>query len=337
MRFKYAGAIEGFRLDTSGNLLVGTSSAVGGGHVVAKPATEGQVIAALSSTSTGSNSLIAYAVTQQGWPAAAAAVVAGRNSQTNRSINAGGTVNASGADYAEYMIKAAGCGIIAKGDVCGVDRDGKLTKTWADAISFVVKSTDPSLVGGDTWSAHLPARPEQADDEADDAFASRLTEWEALLEKARQCVDRIAFCGQVPCNVTGDFEVGDYIVAAASGAGIKAVAVKPDDIAFPSTCVASARSGPSVTAALGSTSSTADPSFGVKSMDNASFAARAAASGAAHDRRSPGRRSRRADGRGRIDPGGCLDWRHPRRDRRHLSGRAAMGAVADHRARHPTR
>jgi hypothetical protein len=128
------------------------------------------------------------------------------------------------------MLKAAGCGIIAKGDVCGVDREGKLTRTWADAISFVVKSTDPTLVGGDTWAAHLPPRPEQGEDEAAATFASRLTEWETALEQARLCVDRIAFCGQVPCNVSGDFEVGDYIVAAQDGDGIKAVAMKLDDM-----------------------------------------------------------------------------------------------------------
>lgn len=210
--------------------------------------------------------------------ASAAAMKLGRNGTTNRSLNAPGTLNAGGADYAEYMLKAAGCGIIAKGDVCGVDRDGKLTKTWADAISFVVKSTDPSLVGGDTWAAHLPSQPEQpgaepvepaaplppaedADEaalaawrdamaahparlasyqaehaawqQADAAYAAELAAWEDELETARQCVDRIAFCGQVPANVTGDFEVGDYIIAAANGAGIKAVAVKPDDMTLP--------------------------------------------------------------------------------------------------------
>ena len=63
-----------------------------------------------------------------------------------------------------------------------------------------------------------------------DAHRRAQAEARAELEQARLCVDRIAFCGQVPCNVAGDFEVGDYIVAAASGAGIKAVAVKLDDM-----------------------------------------------------------------------------------------------------------
>ncbi|WP_112383583.1 hypothetical protein [Sphingomonas carotinifaciens] len=173
------------------------------------------------------------------------------------------------------MLKAAGCGLIAKGDVCGVDRDGRLTKTWADAVSFVIKSTDPSLVGGDTWDADVGPKPEEpgvepvepsmpappaedADDatidawrdamaayraqvasyqaaraewqKATDVYAKALPAWKAAHEKARQCVDRIAFCGQVPANVSGEFEVGDYIIAAASGAGIKAVAVKADDM-----------------------------------------------------------------------------------------------------------
>ena len=63
---------------------------------------------------------------------------------------ASGTINASGADYAEYMTKS-GNFTLAKGDVCGVNSEGKLTNVFADAISFVVKSTDPSYVGGDKW------------------------------------------------------------------------------------------------------------------------------------------------------------------------------------------
>lgn len=142
----------------------------------------------------------------------------------------------------------------------------------------MIKSTDPSLVGGDTWDAEVGPKPEQpgtepreprllaapaedADDatiaawrdamadypaqvasyqaaraewqKATDAYAKALPVWEAAHEKARQCVDRIAFCGQVPANVSGDFEVGDYIIAAASGAGIKAAAVKADDMTLP--------------------------------------------------------------------------------------------------------
>jgi hypothetical protein len=57
-----------------------------------------------------------------------------------------------------------------------------------------------------------------------------LEAWKVKHEAARSCVDRIAFSGQAPCHVTGAFQVGDYIVAAPNGGGIKAVAVKPADM-----------------------------------------------------------------------------------------------------------
>lgn len=78
-------------------------------------------------------------------------------SGNNRSLNAAGTLNASGADYAEYMTKRADCGVVAPGQIVGVDASGLLTDRYADAVSFVVKSTAPCLVGGDTWSDHLVA------------------------------------------------------------------------------------------------------------------------------------------------------------------------------------
>lgn len=126
----------------------------------------------------------------------------GRNSSTLRSINAGGTVNAAGTDYAEYMVKASSF-TVAKGDVVGVNAQGKLTNVFANAIAFVVKSTDPSYVGGDTWGVELE------DDE---------------LETARQTVDRIAFSGQVPVNVTGA-TAGQYIIPVNDNGAIKGQAV----------------------------------------------------------------------------------------------------------------
>ena len=117
-----------------------------------------------------------------------------KDSTTNRSINAGGTVNASGADYAEYMEKSEAF-TINKGDICGINSEGKLTNIWADAISFVVKSTDPSYVGGDTWGVGVDGEKLEGIE----------------LEASRQNVDRIAFCGQTPVNITVAL-VGDYIV-----------------------------------------------------------------------------------------------------------------------------
>jgi len=134
---------------------------------------------------------------------------------TDRAINAGGTVNASGNDYAEYMTKADGVGTIAKGAVCGVDSDGKLTDVFANAHSFVIKSTDPSYVGGDVWSIA-----------STDSSGNQTTLEGDALETARQTVDRIAFSGQVPCTISGTTKVGDFVIAqATSDGGIEAVAV----------------------------------------------------------------------------------------------------------------
>ena len=82
------------------------------------------------------------------------------NTVTGRSINAGGTINAIGADYAEYMHKASDCGVIAAGQVVGVNAQGQLTDKWADSVKFVVKSTNPCMVGGDNWAEHLGERPD---------------------------------------------------------------------------------------------------------------------------------------------------------------------------------
>jgi len=144
-----------------------------------------------------------------------------KDNGTNRSINAAGTVNASGADYAEYMTKS-GDFTVAKGDVVGINAEGKLTNVFADAVSFIVKSTDPSYVGGDVWfTEQVPKdeanNPKQAGDAEYDAWASRL-------EAARQTVDRIAFAGQVPVNVTGA-TAGQYIIPVDDNGAIKGEAV----------------------------------------------------------------------------------------------------------------
>lgn len=309
LRFGTSGA-ERVRIDNAGNLLVNASS--GASHIIQKVTGNGEPILAIARA--GVLQVAAFFAVDgtghDGSNAANAAFKVG-SSSTGRSISTHGTINASGADYAEYMLKAAGCGLIAKGDVCGVDANGHLTKSWADAISFVVKSTDPSLVGGDAWANELRDKPtdpgaapiepiapiapeplasaptlvERTEGESDDAFAVRviahaaataafqervaqwaefdaaqsaypglvaqyrtalanhqaavaeyeadLAEWEDELEALRVRVDRIAFSGQVPCNVTGDFAVGDYIVAAANGGGIKAIAVAEADMTLP--------------------------------------------------------------------------------------------------------
>jgi hypothetical protein len=111
------------------------------------------------------------------------------NTSTGRSINAAGTINASGADYAEYE-RNNGL-TISKGSIVGFKVDGTLTLNFADSIRFGVKSTEPSYVGGDTWGVGL---------EGDE------------LEVARLQVDRVAYSGKVPVNVRGATP-GGYIIA----------------------------------------------------------------------------------------------------------------------------
>lgn len=297
---------EAARIDTAGNFLIGVGS--GNEHRIRKGAANNAGNAILNVMADAFTATFTAVSGGQGSSANAAMRLA-TDANTGRSLNAGGTINASGADYAEYVRKADGCGTIAKGDVCGIDRDGKLTKTWADAVSYVVKSTDPNLVGGDSWGTDVGSRPEapaplapqptepsapepfaeatpeQAEGESEGEFAIRvyqweeardaatleferyaaamdaypaalaewmaaerehvaatadheaaLAEWEAEFEAERQMVDRIAFCGIVPVNVSDevlaecDAALADgervYLVASANGGGIAAKAVR---------------------------------------------------------------------------------------------------------------
>ena len=132
------------------------------------------------------------------------------NSISGRSISTGGSVNTAGNDYAEYMTKAVEDDI-AKGDIVGINSEGELTNIFDDSISFVVKSTNPSYVGGDVWGNTVGQRPSRTTDQTDEEFLPILAEFEARLELARAKVDRIAFSGQVPCNVIGA-NIGDYII-----------------------------------------------------------------------------------------------------------------------------
>jgi hypothetical protein len=275
-------------IDTNGNLLVGVTNGVN--HMIRKATSEGNIVLTVDNNAV--TSAVWFGVGVAGWNGSATAHQVGKNSSTGRSINAGGTINASGADYAEYMTKADDCGAIAKGAIVGVDATGKLTDKWASAVSFLIKSTDPSYVGGDVWGSEeslgvsmptrptlelpgytgapdpgaAPQMPTDEDDpyyeerlaaygvahdlyvvaqqqyEADQAahvkqvqdaqhqfdtvtlpaYEATLAEFNAALEAARQKVDRIAYCGQVPVNVTGA-KPGDYIIPVQDGQGIKGV------------------------------------------------------------------------------------------------------------------
>jgi hypothetical protein len=207
---------ERMRITSAGLVLAGVTS--NSAHTFKVSATEG------THNITDSVGFSVYSGTGGAPNAAATNIVVYRNNTTSRSINAAGTVNASGADYAEYMPKA-GNFTITKGDVCGVTSNGLLTNTFADAISFLVKSTNPSYVGGDTWGGEdvIGVKPEADNTEA-------LAQWETDLEAARQKVDRVAFAGQVPVNVTGATP-GQYIVPVAmTDGGITGVAKDESDL-----------------------------------------------------------------------------------------------------------
>jgi len=196
----------------------------------------GSYVASLGAYNTPMIAVINTNGTTTGANAAGCALLVNKDTSTSRSINAAGTVNASGADYAEYMVKN-GKFSLAKGDICGIDANGQLTNVFAQAVTFVVKSTNPSYVGGDTWGAvvgEMPMPAEQTTDESDADYTARCNAfmtsnadylaWAKRLELERQTVDRIAFAGQVPVNVLNAIP-GDYIVPVNDNGLIKGAAV----------------------------------------------------------------------------------------------------------------
>jgi hypothetical protein len=222
------GGVNTFGADANGNCFLGTSS--GASHIINRPgSTESTVILSFQAAGTS----IGYMQDARGTGinGANTLLALNKHSTTSRSINAAGTVNASGADYAEYMRKAQGCGVIAKGQIIGIDSNGEITDQWASSLTFATKSTAPSYVGGDGW--FTTPRPEAPTTEAGaevlTQYEQDMSAWEAAHETARQCVDRIAFAGQVPVNVYGATP-GQYIVPAQEGDGIKGISKNDSDM-----------------------------------------------------------------------------------------------------------
>jgi hypothetical protein len=183
------GADRVFAGARSGGLPAGTYHSLSGDQATA----EGEEILRVGFKSgTYSSGLRVFTAISDGSAATQTVARFTRYAANNRSINADGTVNTSGADYAEYMYKRPDCGALEKGAICGVDADGLLTDQWSLAHSFAIKSTDPAYVGGDTWCVD----PDLTEEE---------------IEERRQQVDRVAFSGQVPVNVTGA-SPGQFIV-----------------------------------------------------------------------------------------------------------------------------
>ncbi len=283
-------------IDHVGNIIAGSASGVC--HTFATP---GAVAAGTpvfyilgGNSSLGSIPFMVYEGANNGASNAANSVVRiGQMNVTGRSISAAGTINASGADYAEYE-KNNGLVKIAKGQIVGFKTDGTLTLTFSQAVRFGIKSTNPNLVGGDVWGSEaiigtkpvapippqapvqpaaptaptppspLPSNPTQTQTDAynaahalyqmqlyvynaadaqyqaalasynaaqtqyqtdivaynaaEAAYQTSLSAWEAKLEAARAQVDRVAYCGKVPVNITGATP-GQYLVAAAAADG----------------------------------------------------------------------------------------------------------------------
>jgi hypothetical protein len=132
-------------------------------------------------------------------PDNSAVLFVGAMTSSGRSISAKGTINASGADYAEYMRKSVGCPVIEKGQVCGVNCDGELTMMFDEAHTFVIKSTNPSIVGGDPLGGYLDLADDADDTEKALAFMSDY--------------DRIAFCGRAPAVIDCTPVIGYWVSA----------------------------------------------------------------------------------------------------------------------------
>jgi len=190
---------ERIRIDTVGRIVPADFL-----DILSTLRTQGQTFVKLTGHNTSNFSVMVFGANSGGHNTASCAIALGKNSDNSRSLNAGGTVNASGNDYAEYMTKSSDF-TIKKGDICGINANGKLTNKFSESITFVVKSTDPSYVGGDVWGTEEILGEKPNDDSPD------LPAYEEKLEAARNMVDRIAFSGQVPVNVT-NATAGQYII-----------------------------------------------------------------------------------------------------------------------------
>jgi hypothetical protein len=215
---------------TTSKLSIGTAATAGVFHYVVGSNTTDVVAYWANQLSTLAYTGLGNVTYASGENAADAAFYVRKGPSTSRSINAAGTVNAAGLDYAEYMEKS-GSFTINKGDICGIDANGKLTNVFVDAVSFMVKSTNPSYVGGDVWGNEEAlglTKPKQPEDDATDdekaQYATNKIAFDTALEVARQKIDRISFCGQVPVNVIGA-TAGQYIIPVNNNGAIKGEAV----------------------------------------------------------------------------------------------------------------
>ena len=207
-------------LDDNGNLSVGNSTLYRSMQSGQNPLSEGAVVFQLYQPIASNTNF--YIVNGSTPNSTATGMGISRHSTTLRSLNAAGTINASGADYAEY--EYSNDINLVKGQIVGFKADGTLTDKYSESIRFAIKSTNPSIVGGDIWGTEdivgkRPEQPVKTEEMTDEEFAKLeeqykidLADFEARLEAERQKVDRIAYAGKVPVNVYGAV-AGQYVIA----------------------------------------------------------------------------------------------------------------------------
>jgi len=200
---------EKMRITSSGYVYLGDGYSATNHRINLKVSQGNRILVVSGYNSVSNDSVIFYSASGANPSATETVLGVTTNNATGRSISAGGTINASGSDYAEYITKAV-YDIISKGDIVGINNKAKLTNIFSDAVSFAVKSTNPSYVGGDTWFNN-EKRPERTEEQTQEEFDIIMEEFESRLEIERAKVDRVAFSGQVPCNVY-NAQVGDYII-----------------------------------------------------------------------------------------------------------------------------
>ena len=114
-------------------------------------------------------------------------------------INLGVAYESGSGDYAEWLERADHDEELRGGEVVGVI-GGKVSKSYVTAERFLVVSTAPIVLGN---------MPESKSEEAQ--------------------FEKVAFLGQVPVQVLGAVEVGDYILPSGEGDGF-GIAVKPKNM-----------------------------------------------------------------------------------------------------------
>jgi hypothetical protein len=152
--------VDGLQLylnaQSGGNVGIGTTNPANG-HTVARSVTADTraTIFEIINSASGAQSAAFFGVSSTCGNAANTAMTICRDAGTSRSINAGGTINASGADYAEYFYQETP-GSLQKGDLVCLSANGKATRCTDASKMIGVVSTNPGYVGNDLFDPKNP-------------------------------------------------------------------------------------------------------------------------------------------------------------------------------------